>query len=129
MRKMIFQFSKNERWYLLITEKFLLWNFRRWKMWSFFVPKSWWKYVICYLLKSSCFELYGDGKYGIFFSQKVDGTMIFTWSFWVFHFIPGLGKYGFSCNEFGHRWKSATWKPSGLNEKALRQKLVKKWYS
>ena len=30
-----------------------------------------------------------------FFSQKVDGKMIFTWSFWAFYDIPGSGKYGF----------------------------------
>ena len=28
------------------------------------------------LLKSSCFELFGDKKYGLYFSQKVDGNMI-----------------------------------------------------
>ena len=44
----------------------------------FFEPNSRWKYDIYRLLKSSCFELFGDGKYGLFFSQKVDGKMIFT---------------------------------------------------
>ena len=29
----------------------------------------------------------------VFFSQKVDGNMIFTWSFWAFHDVPGLRKY------------------------------------
>ena len=24
--------------------------------------------------------------------------MIFSWSFWTFHDIPGPGKYGFSCS-------------------------------
>ena len=24
--------------------------------------------------------------------------MLFTWSFWPLHDIPGLGKYGFSCS-------------------------------
>ena len=33
---------------------------------------------IYWLLKSSCFELFGGGKYGIFLSQEVDGKMIFT---------------------------------------------------
>ena len=28
--------------------------------------------------KSSCFEIFGDGKYGLSLSQKVDGKMIFT---------------------------------------------------
>ena len=84
---------------LLITEKVLFWNFWRWKYgvflsqkvdrkmkftdyWkvlllnfleirSFFEPKSWWKDRIYWLLKVSCFELFGNGKYGDFWSQKV----------------------------------------------------------
>ena len=56
--------------YLLNTEKFLFWTFRRWEMRSFF------------------------------FIQKVHGKMIFTRYFWAFHDIPGLGKYGFWCSEF-----------------------------
>ena len=44
---------------------------------AFFEPKCWWKYIYC-LLKSSCFELFGNGKYGVFLIQKVDGKMIFT---------------------------------------------------
>ena len=44
----------------------------------FFGPKSWKKYDIYWLLKSSCFELFRDVKYGLFLSQKVDGKMIFT---------------------------------------------------
>ena len=56
-----------ERWYLLITENFLLWTFRWWEIRAFF-------------------------------TQKADENMIFTWSFWAFHDIPGLGKYGFSCS-------------------------------
>ena len=87
-----------ERWYLLITGKFFYWTFRRWEIRSFFEPKSWWKHDINWSLKSSCLELFGDGKYGIFFSEKVDGEMIFTWSFLAFHDIPGLGKYGFLCS-------------------------------
>ena len=45
---------------------------------AFFEPKSWWKDVIYWLLKSSCFELFGDRKNGLFLSQEVDGKMIFT---------------------------------------------------
>ena len=64
----IFLSQKNdEGWYLLITEKFLIWTFRWWEILSFY-------------------------------SQKVDGKMIMTWSFWAFHYIPGIGKYGFSCS-------------------------------
>ena len=101
-----------------------------------FETKSWWKDDIYWLLKSSCFELFGKEKHGLFwekklmerwyllitenflvwatekflfwtfwgweirsfFSQKVDVKMIFTWSFWAFHDISGLRKYGFSCS-------------------------------
>ena len=44
----------------------------------FFEPKSWWKDDIYWLLKSSCFELFGDGKYGLFWVKKLMEKMIFT---------------------------------------------------
>ena len=117
-----------EIWYLLITEKFLFWTFLGMKNTVFFKSKSWWKDYIYWLLKSSRFELFGDGKYGLFrvkklmeiwyllitekflfwtfrwweirsfFSQKVDGNMIFTWLFLAFHNTPGFGKDDFSCS-------------------------------
>ena len=89
-----------ERWYLLIAEKLLFWTFWEWELWSFFEPASWWKDYIYWLLKSSCFEFFGDWKYGLFFSQKSDGKMIFNRLFWSFHDIPGLGKYGFSYSDY-----------------------------
>ena len=60
-----------ERWYLRITETFLFWNFREWEIRSFFEARSSWKDDISLLLKSSCFglpksscfELFFDGKY------------------------------------------------------------------
>ena len=54
---------------------------------SFLERKSWRKYDIYWLLKS-CFNLFGNGKYGIFLSQKVDGSMIFTdyWKVLVLNF-------------------------------------------
>ena len=55
---------------------------------------------IYWLLKSSCFELFGGEKYGLFLSQEVDGKMIFTWSFRVFHDIPGLVTYVFWSSVF-----------------------------
>ena len=98
MGNTVFSWAKKltEIWCLLITGKFLFWTFRWWEIRSFFESRSWWKDDIYWLLRSSCFELFGDGKYDLFFSQKVDGKMIFTWSFWAFHDIPGLRKYGFS---------------------------------
>ena len=85
--KMWYFLSQNVdgRWYLLITENFLFWTFRRWEIRSFFESRCWWKDGIYWLLKNSCFELFGDGIYNLFFSQKVDGKMIFTWSFWAFN--------------------------------------------
>ena len=38
------------------------------------------------------------GNKAFLFGQKVDERIIFTWSFWAFHDIPRLGKYGFSCS-------------------------------
>ena len=87
-----------ERWYLLITEKFLFWTFRWWKIRSFFESRSWWKDDICWLPRSSCFELFGDGKYDLSFREKVDAKVIFTWFFWAFDDIPWPEKYGFSCS-------------------------------
>ena len=98
IRNKVFSWAKKlmERWYLLITEKVLFWTFRWWEIRSFFESRSWWKDDIYWLLRSSCFELFDDGKYGLFFSQNVDGKMIYTSPFWAFHDIPGPGKYGFS---------------------------------
>ena len=99
MGNTVFSWAKKltEIWCLLITGKFLFWTFRWLEIRSFFESRSWWKDDIYWLLRSSCFELFSNGKYGIFFSQKVDVKMIFTWSFWAFYDIPGPGKYGFSC--------------------------------
>ena len=102
MGNTVFPWAKKliERWYLLITEKALFLTFRWWKIQSFFESRSWWKDDIYWLRRSSCFELFGDGKYGLFYSQKADGKMIFTWSFWAFYDIPGPRKYGFSHSVF-----------------------------
>ena len=62
----------------------------------FFESRSWWKDDIYWLLWSSCFELFVDGKYGFFSAKKSDGKIIFTWSFWAFYDIPGPGKFGFT---------------------------------
>ena len=118
-RKMIFA----DYWKILVL------NFSEIGNTVFFEPKSWWEDDIYWLPKSSCFELFAEGEYGLllsqkvdekmiftdywkvlilnfsemwntvfFLSQNVDGKMIFTLSFWAFHDIPGLAKYGFSCN-------------------------------
>ena len=66
---------------------------------SFFGSKSSWKDDVYWLLKSSCFELFGDRKCGLLFGQKADRKGIFSCFFLAFHDIPALEKYGFSCSE------------------------------
>ena len=58
--------------------KFLAGTFRWWETRSFLSQEVDGKDDIYWLLKSSCFELFGGGKYGLFLSQEVDGKMIFT---------------------------------------------------
>ena len=86
---------KNDIYWLL---KVLVLNFSETENTVFFESRSWWKDDNYWLLKSSCFKLFSDGEYGLFFSQKVDGKMIITWFLWAFHDITGFGKYGFSCS-------------------------------
>ena len=47
MRNMVVLWAKEliERWYLLITEKFMFWTFPRWEIRSLSDPKSWWKII------------------------------------------------------------------------------------
>ena len=108
MGNMVFSWAKDLTGirYLLITGKFLFWTFRLWEIRSFFESRSWWKDDMYWLLRSCCFERFRDGKYGVFFSQKSDGKMIFTWSFWAFYDIPGPGKYGFSRSVVDVKWLS-----------------------
>ena len=88
---------------LLITKRFCSEFFGDQKC-GIFEPKSWWKYDIYWLLKSSRFDLFGNGKYGLFLSQKVDGKMMFAgyrkFLIWTFRWweirssFEGDGKYG-----------------------------------
>ena len=96
-----------ERWYLLITEMFLFWTFPGWKILSFWSKKLMERW---YLLITEKFLFWATEKFLFlafrwweirsFFSQKVDVKVIFTWSFWAFHDIPGPGKYGSSCSVY-----------------------------
>ena len=72
----------------------------------FFEPKNWWKDDIYWLLKSSCFELFGDGKDGLFLSQEVDRKMIFTgyWEVLVLNFLVMGNRIFFSAKNFVQRW-------------------------
>ena len=71
----------------------------------FFGPKSWKKYDIYWLLKSCCFELFRDVKYGLVLSQKVDGKMIFTdyWTVLVLNSVMGNTVF-FSVKKLMERW-------------------------
>ena len=60
-----------EIWYLQITENFLFWTFCEWKIRYVFELKRWWKDDIYWLLKSFLFELFGDGKCGLFSAKKL----------------------------------------------------------
>ena len=53
------------------NEKVLVLKFLGMKNMIFFEPKSWWKDDIYWLRKSSCFELFGGGKYSLFSAKKL----------------------------------------------------------
>ena len=71
----------------VFTETFMFLTFWWQETRSIFEPRSWWKDDIYWLMKSSCFKLFGDRKYGLFLSQKVHEKMIYTWFFLAFHDI------------------------------------------
>ena len=84
-----------EKCYLLISEKFLFWSFRKWEIRPFFEPKIWWKDNIYWLLKvlvlnismmgnTAFFESrrwWKDGIYLVFFSFTWYSR---TWEIWFF---------------------------------------------
>ena len=90
-----------ERWYLLITENFLFWAFRWWKIRSFF-------------------------------REEEHEKIIFTWSFWVFHDIPGLKKCCFSysvCGTFPWYIPRLLGKRSLKNSGEYSQIMFREYYS
>ena len=108
--------------YLLITEKFLFWPFREWEIRSLFEPKSWWKDDIYWLLKSSCFELFDDGKYGLFFEWRswwkrwylliTEKFLFWTfrwWEIWSFFQPKSWWKDDIYLAFLSFPWYSRTW--------------------
>ena len=103
----------------------------------FLSQKSWWKYDIHILLKSSCFNLLRDGKHGLFLSQKVDVKMIFTgyWNVLVLIFSGMRNTVFFEPKSW---WKhhiywflrSSCFELSGDGKYCLfsAKKLMKRWY-
>ena len=65
---MVFQFSKK----IKKDKMILIDKMGDGKHGLFLSQKNWLKYDIYRLLKSSCFELFRDGKYDLFLRQKVD---------------------------------------------------------
>ena len=87
----------------------------------FFKPKSWWKYDIYCLLKSSHFELFRDRKYVSFWAKKLmerwyllitEKILFWTfrwWEIWSF-FQPKSWKKDDICLAFlSFPWCSRTW--------------------
>ena len=83
---MIFSLAWN--FMFTVNWKVLVLKFLRIKNVLFFRPESWWKDDIYWSLKSSCFELFDDGKYSFFWVKKLIEKMIYTdyWETLVLNF-------------------------------------------
>ena len=102
-------------------------------------PKSWCKYDIYWLLKSSCFDFFENGKYGLFLSQKSDGKMIFTdyWKVLVLNFsVMGNMVFFWVKKLMENVIFTDYWKVLVLNLSVVRNtvffwvnKLMERWYS
>ena len=88
-----------------VTKNFLFWIFGGEK-YGIFEPKSSWKYDIYWLLKSSCFDLFENRKYGLFWGQKVDRKTIFTdyWRVLVLNFSVMGNTVFFWVKKLMKRW-------------------------
>ena len=86
--------------------KVLVSNFSVMENMVFFEPRGRGKDDIYWLLKMSCFELSGGGKYGLFLSQEVDGKMIFTgyWEVLVLNLSVIGNTIFFSAKKLVERW-------------------------
>ena len=84
-----------ERWYLLITKKFVFWTFPRWEMWYCFEPKSWSKMIFTNYWIVLVLNFPVMGNTGFFHPKswwKGDIYLIFlnfpcysrTWEIWFF---------------------------------------------
>ena len=83
MRKMVFQFSKKTKKQNKNKKTNKQTNKKQWDDIFFSM-----EYHVYWLLKNSCFKIFGEGKYSLFSSQKVDGNMIFIeyWKVLVLQF-------------------------------------------
>ena len=91
-----------------------------------------------WLLKSSCFELFGDGKYGLFLGQEVNGKDDIYWSRKSSCFERfGGGKYGLFLSQEvdGKMIFTGYWEVLVLNFSVMgntvffsAKKLMERWY-
>ena len=86
--------------------KVLVLNFSMMGNTVFFESRSWWKRWYLLITEKFLFWTFWWWKIQSFFQPKSWWMMIFTWYFWAFHDIPGLGKYGFSCSANGSQYLS-----------------------
>ena len=96
-----------ERRYLLIAEKVLVLNFLKMGNTVYFLAKELMEKRYSVITGKSLFWTFWRWGTRSFLSQKVDGKMVFPWSFWAFDDIPRLGKYGFLCSAKDklYQWK------------------------
>ena len=98
MGNTVFTWAKQltEIWYLLVTEKNLVLTFPELGKTVFFWVKKLMERLYLLVTEKFLFWTFRWWEIRSFFSQKVDGKMIFTLSFWALYDIPGPGNYGFS---------------------------------
>ena len=78
--------------------KVLILNFPEWEIRSFLSPKVGGKMIFTdywEVLVLNCSEM---GNTVLLWAKKLMKGTIFTWSFWAFHDILGLGRYDFLCS-------------------------------
>ena len=80
-------------WDIIFTDywKVLVLNFSVIGNTVFFESRSWWKDDIYWLPRSSCFELFGDGKYGLFSAKRLIERWYLLDLFELFMIFQGLG--------------------------------------
>ena len=123
-----------ERLYLLVTEKFSFWAILWWKIRSFLRQKvngkmiftDYWKVLVLGYWKVPVLSFSMMGNTVFFLSQKVYVKVIFTWSFWAFHDIPGPGKYRFSCSDqlYLNWWVITHWSITTENSSRCYMRLI-----
>ena len=94
------------------------------------------EYHVYWLLKSSCFEIFEDGKYDLFSSQKVNGNMIFItekflfWTFQRWEIRSFLDKNVVGKMVFIDYWKVLVLNFSEMGNAAFSRakKLMERWY-